>query len=140
MQSFLINNKLLSHQLKELNLILDTTRNHKGWGKFIYGIYDVIKLFLSIESKSIVIKMSKLIVKGLEYDEGKFFKIKKGSEDSNDSKLNFVNRDTLAQTTALLSYFTKTTEKEGHDYKLKYIIKNEIKKIKEIEILTKALG
>ena len=79
-----------------MNLILDTTRNHKGQGKFIYGIYDVIKEFLSIKSKSIVIKLSMLVVKGLEYDEGKFFKIKKGSEDSNDSKLNFVNRDTLA--------------------------------------------
>ena len=67
-----------------------------------------------------------MAVKGIEYDEDKLCKIKDGSADSNDSQLNFVNRDTLARTTALLSYFTKTKEKEGHDYKLKYVLKNEI--------------
>ena len=82
------------------------------------------------------------MVKGIEYDEGKLCKIKDGSADSNDSQLNFVNKDTLAQTTALLSHFTKIQEIEGHDYKLKYILKNEneIKIGKEIEIFTKILA
>ena len=45
----MFNNKLPSHELKEVNLILDTTHNalnSQHQGKFIYGIYDVIEEFL----------------------------------------------------------------------------------------------
>ena len=109
-ENFLCNNKLPRHELKEVNLILDTSHNvlnNNHQGKFIFGIQDVIEEFRQIKTEIIVIKISKLMVKGIEYDEGKLCKIKDGSADSNDSQLNFVNKDTLVQTTALLSHFTK---------------------------------